>query len=87
MHLFGSLGTLMFVIGVIASAIIGFGKLYYLQQGVKARLVTDNPWFYIALTMMILGTLLFIAGFLGELISRSSYDRNSYQVEEKLGLS
>jgi glycosyltransferase involved in cell wall biosynthesis len=87
MHLFGSLGTLMFIIGVIASGIIGFGKLYYLHQGVKARLVTDNPWFYIALTMMILGTLLFIAGFLGELISRSSYDRNSYQVEERLGLN
>jgi glycosyltransferase involved in cell wall biosynthesis len=85
MHIFGLLGTLIFAGGFLAAAYIGIEKLYFLNQHIKARLVTDNPWFYIALTFMMLGTLLFLAGFLGELISRNSPDRNTYQLKEKLG--
>jgi len=85
MHVFGFLGSLMFFIGFIASIIIGANKLIALACGEAARLITDTPYFYIALTMMILGTQLFVAGFLGDLISRSSLNRNDYQIEEELG--
>ncbi|MDR2122158.1 MAG: glycosyltransferase family 2 protein [Flavobacteriaceae bacterium] len=68
MHFFGFIGTLMFIIGFLSSAWLGISKLVKVWNKIPARLVTDDPLFYIALTMMILGTLLFIAGFLGELI-------------------
>lgn len=84
MHVFGFLGSLMFFIGFVAIIIVGAGKLYSLCNGVPARLVTDSPYFYISLTMMILGTQLFLAGFVGELISRNASSRNSYQIEEEL---
>ena len=84
MHVFGFLGSLMFFIGFIAIIIVGAGKLYALSKGVTARLVTDSPYFYISLTMMLLGTQLFLAGFIGELISRNANSRNSYQIEEEL---
>ncbi|MDX5319717.1 MAG: glycosyltransferase, partial [Bacteroidota bacterium] len=84
MHFFGLWGTLMFVIGFIASAYIGIDKLYALSIGEPAIKVTDNPWFYIALTTMILGTQLFLAGFIGELIGRSASDRNHYLVKERI---
>ncbi len=84
MHLFGLLGTLMFFIGFIAILIVGANKLIALQQGIAHPLVTNSPYFYISLTMMILGTQLFLAGFLGEIMSRNSADRNSYQIDEKL---
>lgn len=82
MHLFGTIGTLMFGVGFLSALYIGIMKLYYLNKGIDAILVTDNPYFFIALTCMILGSLLFIAGFLGELISRSSETRNQYNVEK-----
>ncbi len=82
MHVFGFVGTLMFLIGFIAAVVVGANKLYCLASDVPARLVTDSPYFYIALTMMILGTQLFVAGFLGELISRNSQERNNYQIEK-----
>ncbi len=85
MHFFGLLGTLMFLIGFFAAAWIGFQKLYSLSVGVKAALVTDSPYFYIALTTMIIGTQLFLAGFIAELISRSATERNNYQIEKELG--
>ena len=76
MHVFGFLGTLMFFIGFIATIILCIGKL-------MGRLwITDSPFFYIALTMMILGTQLFLAGFVADLVSRSSINRNDYQVEK-----
>jgi len=76
MHVFGFLGSLMFFIGFIAIVILCVGKLL-------GRIwITDSPYFFIALTMMLLGTQLFLAGFLGDLISRSSPNRNDYQVEE-----
>ena len=84
MHVFGFLGTLMFFIGFVAVVIIGAGKLYCLSKGIPQRLITDSPYFYISLTMMLLGTQLFLTGFLGDLISRSSQNRNDYQIAETL---
>ena len=84
MHMFGLMGTLMFFIGFIAVIIVGANKLIALANGTPARLVTDSPYFYISLTMMILGTQLFVAGALGDLISRSSQMRNDYQVEKEI---
>ena len=83
MHVFGFLGSLMFFIGFVAILIVGGTKLYALSNGIPAHLVTDSPYFYIALTMMLLGTQLFLAGFLGELISRNSSQRNDYKIEKE----
>lgn len=85
MHLFGALGVLMFFFGFLFAIWIGASKLYKLYHGLPNILVTDNPWFYISLTTMILGTLLFIAGFLGELILRSSRDKERYRISETTG--
>ena len=85
MHVFGFLGTIMFFIGFLSALGIGIDKLVALWQRVPQRLVTDSPWFYIALTMMMIGTQLFLTGFIGDLISRSSQGRNDYQIEEELG--
>lgn len=84
MHFFGLLGSLMFVLGFIAVIVVGANKLYCLYCGLPYRLVTDSPYFYLALTAMILGTQLFLAGFVGELISRNSSERNNYQIESEL---
>lgn len=86
MHVFGFLGTIMFIIGFISAAIIGIDKLCSLANGIPQRLVTDSPYFYIALTMMMIGTQLFLAGFLGDLISRNSTGRNDYQIEKTIRL-
>jgi glycosyltransferase involved in cell wall biosynthesis len=85
MHFFGLIGTLMFTIGFCSSLYIGIDKLLSLSTDTPAIKVTDNPWFYIALTTMMLGTQLFLAGFIGELIGRSSADRNDYLVKETIG--
>lgn len=82
MHVFGFLGTLMFLVGFLSAFGIGVDKLWALSHGIPQRLVTDSPWFYIALTMMMIGTQLFLAGFIGDLVSRSSQGRNDYQIEE-----
>jgi hypothetical protein len=84
MHVFGFIGSLMFFAGFLAACAVGGVKLYCLSAGIKAPLVADTPWFYIALTMMILGTQLFVAGFLGELISRTSQERNKYQINKTI---
>ena len=84
MHVFGFLGTVMFFIGFVAAFVIGADKLWCLANGIPQRLVTDSPFFYIALTMMIIGTQLFLTGFVGDLISRSSQSRNDYQVEKMI---
>lgn len=86
MHLFGLLGTLVFILGFISSLVIGISKLIKLYQKEPTILVTDNPWFYIALTSMILGSQLFLAGFLGELILRSKRKSQRYSIREKLNL-
>ncbi len=82
MHLFGTIGTLMFLVGLGSLLYIGGMKLYALANNIKAILVVENPWFYIGLTSMTLGTILFVTGFLAELVSRSSADRNNYLVEK-----
>lgn len=84
MHVFGFLGSIMFFIGFISAVGLGVDKLYALSKGIPQHLVTDSPYFYIALTMMMIGTQLFLAGFLGDLISRSSSKRNDYQIEEEI---
>lgn len=86
MHFFGLYGSLMFVVGFIATVFIGAEKIIALRSGTPARLVTDNPYFYLALTTMILGTLLFLAGFLAELIIRNSPRTQEYTIAEKRNL-
>lgn len=84
MHFFGSVGFLAFTIGFFMALILGINKLIAVNQGNLAPLVTNSPFFYIGLTMMILGTQLFLAGFLGELISRSATDRNKYLIDKEI---
>lgn len=84
MHLFGALGSLMFLVGLGMALYLGIDKLVALIKHVPQRLIADSAFFYIGLTSMILGTLLFIGGFLGELISRSATERNSYEVEKEI---
>ena len=84
MHFFGSLGTVMFLVGFLSAAWLGAQKLYYVHRGIRMNLVTDSPYFYLALTAMILGTQLFLSGFLGELISRNSSERNTYQIDKEI---
>jgi len=85
MHFFGTLGTLMFILGMIMAAMVGANKLIAVSQNLLARPVTQSPYFYIALTAMIIGTQLFLSGFLGELVSRSSSERNDYYIEKEVG--
>ena len=84
MHIFGLWGTLMFLIGFVSAIIVGATKLIALANNEPTRLVTDSPYFYIALTMMILGTQLFLTGFIAELVSRSSQDRNKYNISKEI---
>ena len=84
MHVFGFLGSIMFLIGLLAVVIIGVDKLYALANGIPQRLITDSPYFYISLTTMLIGTQLFLAGFLGDLISRANPNRNDYQIEKNI---
>jgi glycosyltransferase involved in cell wall biosynthesis len=86
MHLFGTLGTLMFLLGFFLSAWLGISKLYAVANNLPARLLTERPSFYLAITCMILGSQLFLSGFLGELISRNSSERNQYIIESKTNL-
>ena len=82
MHLFGALGSLMFIIGFFSAGFIGFMKLYKLYHDLPYGLVTNNPWFYISLTTMIIGTQLFLAGFLGEIILRTKNNEERYKISE-----
>ena len=84
MHFFGLLGSLMFILGFIAVVIVGVTKLYNMHMGNSYILVTDSPYFYLSLVMMILGTQLFLTGFLGELIVRNSPSRNKYEIREEI---
>lgn len=84
MHLFGLLGSLMFFIGFVAVIVVGAMKLYNMHSGNAYSLVTDSPYFYLALTMMLLGTQLFLAGFIGELVVRNAPGRNHYEIETEL---
>ena len=84
MHVFGFVGTLMFILGFLSVVAVGATKLYYMSNGIAHPLVTNSSYFYIALTTMILGTQLFVAGFLGELISRNAPERNNYHIEKEI---
>ena len=84
MHFFGLWGSFMFLIGAFSAIYIGAFKLYKVFNNIKTILVTNNPWFYIALTSMILGTLLFLAGFIGELIIKTKTNEKHYTIKEKL---
>lgn len=84
MHFFGLLGSFMFLLGLIAVITVGASKMYAMTNGQPYSLVTDSPYFFISLTMMILGTQLFLAGFIGELISRNSVGRNDYKIEAEI---
>lgn len=84
MHFFGLLGSLMFLISFIALAFIGADKLIALLHHQPAPLVTSRPYFYLALTGIILGVQLFLAGFVGELICRTSSGRNKYNIKDRL---
>lgn len=85
MHFFGAVGTLMFIFGFLSALWLGISKLidvYYFK--IYGNLIVNNPWFFIALTLMILGSLLFVAGFLGELIIRTTRDHKNYHIEEEI---
>lgn len=84
MHIFGLLGSLMFLFGFISVIIVGASKLYSMYSGLEYRLVTDSPYFYLALTSMMIGTQLFLAGFVGELVTRNAPERNNYKIEKEL---
>ncbi|MDR3704725.1 MAG: glycosyltransferase family 2 protein [Paludibacteraceae bacterium] len=84
MHFFGLVGTLMFLLGLLAVIGVGASKLIAIYDGVRAPLVTSSPYFYLALVAMILGTQLFLTGFVGELISRNSSERNNYKIEKEI---
>jgi len=86
MHLFGSLGTAMFLIGFGMAGFLGIKKLVYIADHLRAPLVTTSPYFYIALTAMVIGSFLFLTGFLGELINRTSSERNRYLIKDKVNL-
>jgi hypothetical protein len=86
MHLFGSLGTLMFLIGFIMAGYLGIKKLVFINNNLRAPLVTDSPYFYIALTAMIIGSVLFLTGFLGELVNRNSSERNNYLIKDRINI-
>jgi len=86
MHLFGALGSLMFVIGFFSAGFIGINKLHRLYTHQKTILVTENPWFYIAMTTMIIGTQLFLAGFLGEIILRTRSNAERYSISRTVNL-
>lgn len=83
MHFFGILGIIMIFIGLAASIWLGIQKIIELQHGIVGKLITNSPYFYIALTSMIIGAQFFLGGFLGELISRSASERNHYQIEKR----
>ncbi len=86
MHFFGLLGSLMFILGLLAVVIVGGMKLYNMYSGNTYHLVTESPYFYLSLVTMIIGTQLFLAGFVGELVVRNSPRRNDYEIEEELNI-
>jgi glycosyltransferase involved in cell wall biosynthesis len=87
MHFFGLIGSLVFFVGFLAATALGLEKLYNVYQHFPARLLTQRPSFFIALTTMVIGTMLFLAGFIGELVSRNSPIRNNYLIEKKIGVN
>jgi glycosyltransferase involved in cell wall biosynthesis len=86
MHFFGAWGVLMFILGFGAAGYLGIMKLYRLDQGLPTILVTSNPWFYISLAMMLIGTQLFLTGFIGEMITQTGNKTPLYHIDEEVNL-
>ena len=84
MHFFGLFGSVMFILGFFAVVVVGVFKLIAIFEHVKAPLVTDSPYFYLSMLAMVLGTQLFLAGFIGEIVARNSTERNNYQIEKEI---
>ena len=84
MHFFGFSGLLMFLIGFVMTIWIIIAKLVHQAQGIRYRAVTDQPLFYLALVAIVLGVILFLAGFIGEMVSRNSQERNKYNVKDQI---
>jgi len=84
MHFFGLYGSLMFLLGLLAVVVVGINKLFAIFEHVKAPLVTDSPYFYLSILAMILGTQMFLAGFVGEIVARNSTERNNYKIEKEI---
>jgi hypothetical protein len=84
MHVFGFLGSIVFFISFLALIGMGIGKIIELSHGNYGHLVTESPYFYIFLTTMMIGTQLFLTGFIGDLVSRNSPRRNDYQIEKEI---
>jgi glycosyltransferase involved in cell wall biosynthesis len=84
MHFFGTIGSLMFVFGFFATVAVGVYKLVAILNHMRAPLITETPYFYLSLLAMVLGTQLFLTGFLGELIARNSSERNNYLIEKEI---
>ena len=84
MHFFGFLGSIMFLLGFIATIVVGAMKLSFMYSGQPYHLVTGSPYFYLSLTAMIIGTQLFLAGFIGELIARNAQGRNHYEINDEI---
>ncbi|MDD2986619.1 glycosyltransferase family 2 protein [Flavobacterium sp.] len=87
MHLFGAWGLVMFMIGFAAAIYIGISKLYRLYNDLPYDLVTNSPYFYISLTTMIIGSQLFLAGFLGEIILRNKETNENYKISNKINMN
>ena len=84
MHVFGFLGSVVFFIAFLSLIGLGIDKAIDLHNGIYGHLITDSPYFFIALVAMVLGSQLFLAGFLGDLISRQNPNRNDYQIEKEI---
>ena len=84
MHLFGLFGSVMFLLGFFAVLVVGINKLIAIVENVKAPLVTESPYFYLSMLAMVLGTQLFLSGFIAELVTRNSTERNNYQIEKEI---
>lgn len=84
MHFFGTLGTLSFLFGFFTTCYLIFDKVYHLSSGIRGRDIVDNTWFYLALVALIVGVQLFLAGFIGEMITMTSTKKNDYLVSEKI---
>lgn len=84
MHFFGTSGILMFIVGFVMTVWIIAAKLIHQSQGLRYRAVTDQPLFYLALVALVLGVMLFLAGFIGEMVSRNAPGRNDYNIRERL---
>ena len=84
MHLFGLFGSVMFLLGFFAVLVVGINKLIAIIEHVKAPLITESPYFYLSMLAMVLGTQLFLSGFIAELVTRNSTERNNYQIEKEI---